>query len=330
MKKIIALILVTLLCFSLVSCERDTAPEGMQSATVEGEPFMLYVPKTWTENTASGTSSASVKIGDYTVIVSARFTAIGESPLSDFVIRTIDSYAEGLGESFSLLSQSKTVLAGKDAEKLVYTFDNYTATQYFAKHKEDAVTLTFYATEGSAEAFADNISQIVDNFTLTDKKEVSGKVVIDKDTPDGMTIASSDKLEYRFYVPTTWVCFPESNISEAYYPESDKTNVTVTSYSPDSQMSLKEYYELCEKNYADNLNEYALLDTTADSKVAGLDAYDFSFSASYGGRAYRTRQLVLYSPVSGLFYNITYTATAENYKLHLDDFEAMLDAFDFR
>lgn len=333
MKKIILIILTLLLCLSLVACGDDGVPEGMQDATTEGQPFKLYVPSSWTENTSSGTSGASVRIADDKVIVSARVFAeifCADTTLNEFPNTTIASCQKTFGESFNLISQSSTVLAGKDAIKLVYDFetdDKYTATAYYTLHESYVILLSFYTTGNAHELFADNISDIVTNFTLCEKSLVSEDAVIDKNTPEGMKIASSDKLEYRFYVPMTWVCSSESGMSEAYFPEG-KTNVTVTSYSPDKAMTLKEYFELCESEYAKNLTDYVHLSTLEGANVAGLDAYDFIFSSN--NDSFRTRQVVFYSPVTGLFYNITYTATTGNYKLHIDDFEAMLDAFTFR
>ena len=337
MKKILSIALIVILALSLVSCSRSDAPEGMQSATAPGEPFILYVPKTYTVNTSSGISSAYMTFdANYTssVIVTARYY----TPDADM---SVDEYVAFLGESYTaagtdieLISSSSTVLGGLDAKKLDYKLTEsgktYSLSQYITKHKGDLISLSFYVSAESPEMFTDGIDQILTYFTLTDKSDYVGDNKVDKHTPDGMKIASSDNLEYRFYVPSAWICESESGVSEAYYPESGKTNVTVTSYSPTSPMTLEEYCELSQKNYADTLAGYALTKVTKDLKVSDCDAAEIEFEAKYGETEYVIRQVVVYYPQVNLFYNITYTATAENAPLHTADFEAMIAAFTFR
>lgn len=337
MKKILSIALIVILALLLVSCSQSDAPEGMQDATVAGEPFRLFVPKTYTPNTSSGISSAYMTLGaNYTnaIIVTARYY----TPDTDM---TIDEYVTLLGESFTeagteteLTSLSSTVLGGLDAKKMEYTLTEnektYSVSQFITKHKGDIISLSFYVSAEAPEMFADGIEQILTHFTLTDKAEVTGDNKVDKHTPEGMKIASADNLEYRFYVPMSWICDSESGMSEAYYPESDKTNVTVTSYSPSKTMTLEEYYELCGESYENTVAGYTVTDLTKGIKIADNDAMMLEFTAKYGDREYVIRQAMVYYPQVELFYNITYTATAESAPLHEADFEAILSAFTFR
>ena len=337
MKKIlcIALILISVLC--LASCSISDAPEGMQSATVAGEPFILYVPKTYTVNTKSGISSAYMTFdAEYNnaIIVTARYyTPEGDMTLDEYVSMLDTTFSES-GTEAELTALSSTVLAGLDAKKLEYTLTEngktYSVSQYIVKHKGDMISLAFYVATETPEMFTDGIEQILTYFTLADKAEVTGNNKVDKNTPEGMKIASSDNLEYRFYVPTSWICDSDSGVSEAYYPESDKTNVTVTSYSPNEAMTLEEYYELVNANYENTLAGYTVTNVTKDIKVAENDAIRLEFVAKYGERKYVVRQVMIYYPQVNLFYNITYTATAESAPLYADDFGAMIDAFTFR
>ena len=60
MKRIIALFTALLLItVALTSCKKaGNAPDGMKLASLEGEPFKLYVPEAMTLNLDSGISSA--------------------------------------------------------------------------------------------------------------------------------------------------------------------------------------------------------------------------------------------------------------------------------
>ena len=323
--------------FALASCSISDAPEGMQDATVAGEPFILYVPKTYTPNTQSGISSAYMTFdANYTnaVIVTARYyTPDSGTTLDEYVMLLGESLTES-GAETELISLSSAVLGGLDAKKMEYNLTEngktYTVSQYITKHKGDMISLSFYVSTETPEMFADGIEQILTYFTLADKVAPTGNNKVDKHTPEGMKIASSDSLEYRLYVPTAWICDSESGISEAYYPESGKSNVTVTSYSPSEPMTLEDYLSLCDENYENTVNGYTVTEIKQDLSVAGKDACELNFTAKYGETEYVIRQVIVYYPQLELFYNITYTATSENFPLHTADFEAIVEAFTFR
>ena len=83
------------------------------------------------------------------------------------------------------------------------------------------------------QGYKSQFDEMIDVFKLCAKGEVKNDYVTDKKTPDGMKIASADALEYRFYVPTSWICDTEDGASQAYVDESGKPNVSVTAYIPD-------------------------------------------------------------------------------------------------
>ena len=58
-KKFFIVALIIIAALALFSCSDETdIPEGMQVASLEGEPFMLFVPKNWTLNSGNGASGA--------------------------------------------------------------------------------------------------------------------------------------------------------------------------------------------------------------------------------------------------------------------------------
>lgn len=334
MKKITAIFLAILICLLMSSCSNDdSTPEGMQSATISGEPFILYVPASWTLNTESGISSAYFAFNN--IIASARYvTPDSDVELDEYISAATDGYAETFKDAFALLDNgTSAVLGGENAKKISYSLKkdslDYTVTQYFLKYKGDIITLNIYVAGNLAETFKTDIEGIVKNFTLCEKAEPKNDCVTDKKTPEGMKIASSDKLEYRLFVPTSWICYSESGMSEAYYPESQKTNVTLTSYSPNEKMTLEEYYDTCIAEYEKTVNEFTVI-AKNETKVAGKNAISLEFSAKYGEKVVKIRQVMLFATQNELFYNFTYTAVEENYSLHMADFDKMLDSFIFR
>ena len=100
-----------------------------------------------------------------------------------------------------------------------------------AYNKGDIVSLNIYVPTDSVETCKEFTELIVSSFLLCDKPEHVGDEVVDDKTPEGMKIASDDSIEYRLYVPKSWICKSDSGKSEGYYPESARSNVTVTSFS---------------------------------------------------------------------------------------------------
>lgn len=331
-KKIIALALtLVLLGLALVSCKKGDVPDGMQKAYLEGEPFRLYVPDGWTVNTRSGISSAYSYANDQ-MIVSARYVTSSDPEL------TLDSYmaacAEGYAKTmkdFVYLSCEAALLGGENAKRMEYTVTEngkaYTCVQITARHEGRMVSLYFYCLTERKDAAADTLEAIRAAFVLTSLPEVANDEVVDKNTPEGMKIASAKSDAHRFYVPKSWICDSESGKSEAYVNESGKPNVTVTIYVPSESMSIDEYLDSCETRYAESLGGYERL-VREDRTVARRRAVSSTYRASYDGVSFRIMQTVLSDGQA--MYSITYTALDDRFDAHLSDVEAILGAFSFR
>ena len=339
MKKIISLLLALIvICAALVSCSDDGAPDGMKSATVSGDPFILWVPENFTSNTESGISSAYYMSLENSVIVTARYyTPVEEMSLEEYMNKCAESYALRLEDFRKTSEVAADILGGEKASRLEYKMTKdevvYTVIQRTAEWKGDFVSLNLYTTGNALEIFAEQITAIVDNFALADKGERSDVVLTDGNTPEGMRIASSDIVEYRFYAPMEWVCDPNSGVSEAHHPET-LANVTVTSYSPDAEvkgMSTKDYVEYCVGEYEKAIGGFSEVESCEyKGKVAEKAAESLTFLVEYDGVSYKVRQVIFHAPEYDLYYSITYTAREADFDTHLADFEKMADSFCFR
>lgn len=333
LKKIIALTAALLLCVCLVACSQTDpdAPDGMQSVTVAGEPFRLYVPTNWSSNTASGVSGAYYSSTE-TAMVTARYYTPSDSAmtLDDYVALCVSRYADTL-DGFTEQERTASVLGKENAVKMTYQILNgsqiMSCFQISVCYAGDMISLNGYCSADLYELLQSDFDSIIGAFVLCEKTDPQGEEVTDKHTPDGMEIASADHLEYRLYVPKTWICNANDGMSEAYYPESGKSNVSVTSYSPQSSASVQEYFSDCEQLYSSSLPGYERLSET-ERQVAGRTAYSYVYRTEIDGAEFRIMQTVL--AYNGMFYSITYTALTENYDVHLNDVEAILNAFTFR
>lgn len=337
-KKLLCLALVALLCLpALFSCAKsDGTPAGMKSVTVDGDPFILYVPNEWSDNRDSGLSSAHYGLN---VITTARYYAIEGDDIS--LDSFVNAHIAELEKKYSELSFTrKDAKLGKEAPavRLEYDFEHegsdkngkkVTSTaksiSYFALNGTNVVMLSFYCQSSSFEQYADAFEQIRSVFVLRPMPELPAAVT-DNKTPEGMKIASGD-VEYRFYVPNSWVADLSDNLSFAYYPESGRPNVSVTSYSPDGSMSAETYFEASEEEYKKTIQGYEFIEK-AERTVDGIKAISYTYKAVYGSTELRIMQTIFVR--SDLVYSITYTARADSFDEHLDDLNKMLDSFRFR
>lgn len=332
MKKIIAFALILIFCLTLVSCSDTDAPDGMYLVSGAHEPFKLYVPQAWKDNTSSGISGAYYSLADK-ITVSARYYTPDDDgmDLDEYVQDCESRYAASI-KDFMSEGISDSVLDGENARELVFTFEDgdvdFKCRQIITEYNGDFILLSFYCPSNRYEELnPDQFDAIADVFKLCEKKENVGDEVTDKKTPDGMKIASSDEIEYVMYVPSSWVCDSTSGVSEAYVSESGRPNVTVTSYSYDTEMTPKSYFEACEKEYKDILDDYELVDSS-EREVGDRAAISYVYTASVQGVRVKIMQTVY--NYNGMMYSFTYTALEERFDAHLDDVCDMLDAFRFR
>ena len=333
-KKITAVCLLLALLLCAVSCakDEDQTPEGMKLASKTGEPFRLYVPEAWTLNTTSGISGACLYYTTESVstLVTARFATLTDATetLTDYVNRRTAVYTETV-QSFAVTARRDVVLSEQPALQVDYTAiingTAMTCREIVAFYKGDAISLHWYVATELYESMAESLKQIEKEFVLCDKS-VPNDAVTDKHTPDGMKIASSDSIEYCLYVPASWIGDSTSGKSEAYVA-ADRSNVTVTSYSPSTSMSVADYFNLAEASYKTELSGYELL-ATDPLTVAERDATSYTYKAVYDGVEYRIRQTIL--AYNEIIYSITYTAKADCFDAHLGDADAILSAFRFR
>ena len=336
-KKIIACLLILAVCVCcLCACgDKDDVPEGMYDVALEGEPFILYVPGTWTDNRDSGISSAYYSINNAVTVSARYFTPASDITLSDYVNESEEAYASSLKNYKRDDRNEASLLGEKTAVKLQYTFDkgsdSISVRQYYAEQRngEQRIIILlsiYYATEGYSEEYEEMFEQIVSEFRFREPANV-GDEKVDKKTPEGMKIASFDNAEYVFYVPKSWVCNSEHKLSYAYYPESARPNVSVVSYAPEAEMTAKEYFEACEEIYRTDISGYERL-SESKTEMSGKEAISYEYKAVYGNAEYKIRQTV--AVYGGLVYSMTYTALADSYDAHLADVDAMLAAFRFR
>lgn len=331
--KIFCMILAILSIFFAVSCKNEGSdiPDGMQLASVEGVPFKLFVPTNWTLNTSSGISGAylSSKAG---ISVSADCVEAGDGETLDaFLSECIEKYQNEL-EDFEKIEQSNVVVDSREAKKLIfsakYKGEEYKFMYAFVKSESDFVVFCYKAKSDYFDTYISDAESMLEVFKLSYSGDTVRPDEKDKKTPEGMKIASGDNVEYRLYVPEKWIVNSKNAIAGAYYSDDDRSNVSLTSYSPTQSTGLDDYVKSCEEAYEKIYNSFTLVSSETDKKLGERTARDNTYSFELDGKQYMQRQVICI--YSDNIYSLVYTSSPEKFDLHREDVEKIIKEFTFR
>ena len=340
-KRFLALLLCAIMLLPmLAACDKNgDVPDGMQSVTLESEPFIFYVPEEWVDNRDSGISSAYYSL-DKSIMASARYYSCDSEAQSAGLANYVNMIAEQNETTLSgyaLVGEIKDASLGmQSAKRYEYTY-NYggieanktNVIQYYTFYGDYAVVLSIYiANAHYTEEYVEIFERIRACFELCERKAINDEV-IDEYTPEGMKKASDDDVQYACYVPKAMVTDLSDKLTYAYWDESGMPNVTVTCFSPsDDNITAEQYFMKCEMEYKQSISGYERLGEPISRVVAERNALSYQYKANYGGSEYRIMQTVLI--YNRLAYSITYTARADVYDSHINDVEIILNTFRFR
>ena len=328
MKKLICLLLAVLMTVGLMACGSDV-PTGYQKISFERDPFELYVPKTWKDNSSSGIANAYYS-GEKKIMVSAASTlAVTGETLLAYVERIDKEQAEALTQYERKGEITETTLGGNVAYRLEYfaSVDGelMSFATGFAAYDVYIVSLTYCAISTHYADRLEDFENIISYFTF--KQPVLTPPVQD-DEGNEYVLASHEKNVFNFYVPSTWVVAESGEIAGAYFysTEGDKSNVTLMEYVSAYEIDgAKEYWEDFQKQY-DQPIEIVSIDENA--KLADRDAFAVEYKTSMNGGNYKIKQIFLAS--SNIIYIFTYTSTEQFYDVHLDEVAKMIEMFEFK
>lgn len=350
MKRFAALLGVLLLLGALASCvkKENDAPNGMMIASAAGADYYLYVPTTWNLNTFYGISGAYRDASSQSTVSVNRYSAdgfdAGEDPdrnvawweqtclpllreralNKDVTVYADDTHATVLGGADASYRHTSAVTDGKTLHFV----------QVVAERGGYFYLFTFTATETLYSICLGDVEKMLKEFAFAEEPYYPedyawkpAKVT----APEGMKIASSDEVAYRFFVPESWTVDYDQRIFAACDPN-DRTNVSVIPYMPSTDgMSVAEFFTMGNdlmleaadaEGYTLNGHE------TEGVTLGGRPAAKYDFTCTIGGNTYHYIQVIaLYK---GMFYTVTYTAAEAHFAEHLDELNAILQAFVFR
>lgn len=320
---------VLLVC-AMSSCSQANTdiPDGMKIATCEGETFRIYVPEAWTSTADAGISGgyalssvrSNVSMASYASELDA--AAFLEGVVADYTAKYAD---------MTLVESGSGAIGEKSATSAIYTFtDNGASLKMLlmaAKGEGVCYLYTYVADVSLYDRYLSTATDIAKKVKF-DVPYVSGN---NKDTtakaPEGMKLASSNDVPYKFFVPSTWTV-KSGKINAAYF-DSDKANVSVTEYSPDANvMTIDQYFEMCKTEYVKYMTDFTVKSEKVEGKLGKRLAYVYEFEGKVDGVKYSYLQAVAVSGSKLCIF--TYTATPETYELHRADVEKMMSSFEFK
>ena len=351
------LLAILLLSATLASCvkKENDAPDGMMIASAAGADYMLYVPTTWNLNTLYGVSGA------YRDATAQSAVSVQKYPSGDFESAEGENRSALYWETVLLpqiggraLNGEVTpytadeahaahafYLGGVSAEyrhvtALVFAREEERQTLHFvtaiAERNANFYVLSYTGTEEAYKLSESDLDKILTEFTFTDTPYTPKKAAwtpAKVTAPEGMQVASSDEVAYRFFAPADWRVDSYQRIFAAVEPN-DRSNVSMVAYLPvESGMSVPEFHNMTIDLMAEvsGAGAYEAI-AEKEGTLGGVAAMDYEFRYTVGGVAYHYRQLI--ATYRGMFYTMTYTATEEHFAEHTVAFEKMAAELLFR
>ena len=153
----------------------------------------------------------------------------------------------------------------------------------------------------------------------------------DDGIPDDMYNVAIDNAEFDLFVPKNWISQKDSGISGARVSNMDTSNVTVTVYLPDREMTVEEYWnDFCLPSYQNGvLKDLSVIgEQCGDTVLGGKNAKKYVFVCTLDGKSMEYMQII--AEKGGKLYTLTYTAESANYSTHLETVESIRQNFRFR
>lgn len=175
--------------------------------------------------------------------------------------------------------------------------------------------------------------------------------------PKGMKKVSTDAVDYTMFVPDSWTVDISTGVISAYVKSTDRSNITMIAFNLENEnadMTVDDYWLKYESELRQTFPdmEYTVIqedsettdavtaETTAESETTSTDKYipttmlldgfsanKYIYTATVTGVAYKYMQVICIR--GGIAYLFTYTTVPENFNIHLEEVDSILQNFSF-
>lgn len=148
------------------------------------------------------------------------------------------------------------------------------------------------------------------------------------DTPDGMILASGDKVDYYMFVPETWKVDKSDLYTAAYFSHGDATSISTTAYGINADIEkVDDWWKLFEEEMKSVYTDVSKV-KKSDAKIDGIKGKEYSFTAKLAEQEYN---FIITAVLKDYYiYYITYTSTPEYNEDHLEERTEVIEAFEFK
>ena len=149
------------------------------------------------------------------------------------------------------------------------------------------------------------------------------------DVPEGYQLVALEGDCFRLYVPTQWVPNTTSGVTGAFYSSTDDSSVAVYVADDAGELSISEYWAVCNERYAEELEEYTPSEKVENIVLGGQPAEKHIFTAHRTVYSEIEKKNItsvyvfmqVMAKYKGNMYILIYTAKEENYDSHLETVE---------
>ena len=350
----------------LVSCGGGSdVPEGMQVAYTSSEDgYVFYAPENWTVTNRDGVSLAFVS-GINRTSVSFTKAVAPEGSLDEYVRASIASLggATAEEESARLTVVGEKCNFGNEGEayKYIYTYGfgsekvdgadlpvQYTTMQVLVKRGDDFYIFTYTAlgapddAEAHYQLYLSYAQSCIDNFKFTDKT-ADGEAEVpeyEKDVDGYILISNKSLCGFDLYVPDDYEVVDSSAIVSArvsekaniIIAEARETGVDIFTYWENRKAALADSVESLTEIEVNRTNvkdgesgEYVSVVKLGNLPANSVASYEYTYVR--GGVAYHVYQVLGWTRDHG--YVFTYTATEDEYGLHLEEIMSVIGKLGF-
>ena len=167
------------------------------------------------------------------------------------------------------------------------------------------------------------------SFASCSKKQEEG-------APTGMKKASPDNCGYKLFVPSSWVIDTRETelLTAAHVSETNLSNISMTGYSNEDGISLKEYWEKYKSSvqamFDKDSNGNPIFELVTDAETTLVDNKE-AVRCVYKGTLgdVELEYLQVFCSSGSNVYIFTFTAFVSRFETDLSDVEAILKYIDF-
>lgn len=145
------------------------------------------------------------------------------------------------------------------------------------------------------------------------------------DVPDGMTLASSDIVDYYLFVPQGWRIDMSGGMVAAYKSAEDPTSVSVMTWeTPYADDTPADVWEMYKGEFESVFSEFTV-ESSASMLLDGAAAEKYVYTGKLADNTFRYTQLITVRHSAA--YLITVTEITSSTTDHTEEITAILDNF---